>query len=45
VVPGHSGFVYPFARIVFPAALYDGTLSLVMAFWAKWLSEERIRGI
>ena len=45
VVPGYSGFLYPFMRIVLPTALYDGVISLVVALWARWLSTDRIRGI
>lgn len=45
VIPGYSEFAYPVARFVAPTALYDGVLSLVMALWTKWLSEDRIRGL
>ncbi|MBQ8588475.1 MAG: rod shape-determining protein MreD [Clostridia bacterium] len=44
VVPGYSGFVYPFARFAVPTAVYDAVLSLVMTFWARRLSEDKIRG-
>lgn len=45
VALGYSGFFYPFGRIVFPGAVYDAVLSFIMAFWARWLSEDRIRGL
>lgn len=45
VIPGYSSFAFPFLRIVLPTALYDAVLSLVMYRWARWLSEDRIRGI
>ena len=44
VIPGHSEFAYPVVRFVAPTALYDGVLALVMAWWTRWLSEDRIRG-
>ncbi len=44
VVPGYSGFVYPFARFAVPTAVYDAVLSLAMTFWARRLSEDKIRG-
>ncbi len=44
VVPGHSGFIYPFARFAVPTAVYDAVLSLAMTFWARRLSEDKIRG-
>ena len=45
VIPGYSEFAYPVARYVAPTALYDGIMALVIAWWAKWLSEDRIRGL
>ena len=45
ILPGYSGIWYPLIRIIIPTALYDGAVSLIMAFWARWLSEDRIRGL
>ena len=45
VIPGYSEFAYPVARYVAPTALYDGVMAFVIAWWAKWLSEDRIRGL
>ncbi len=45
VIPGYAAFWYPFLRIVLPTALYDGVISVVIACWARWLSEERIKGL
>jgi len=45
VVPGYSGFLYPFMRFVLPSTVYDAVVSIVIALWARWLSTDRIRGI
>ncbi len=45
VALGYSGFMYPFLTIVLPTAVYDSVLSFAMAFWTRWLSEDRIRGL
>ena len=45
VIPGYSGFFYPFLRFILPGAIYDGVLSLMVAFWAEWLSQDKIRGL
>ena len=37
-------FLYGFLRIVIPATVYDGVVSLIVSNWARWLSEEQIRG-
>jgi rod shape-determining protein MreD len=45
VIPGYASFGYPFLRIVLPTALYDGVIAIVVSCWARWLSEERIKGL
>lgn len=45
VIPGYSGFFYPFFRMVLPGAVYDGAVSLLIGFWAEWLSQDKIRGL
>ena len=37
-------FWYGFFRIIVPSAIYDGAIALVLSGWARWLSEEQIRG-
>ena len=37
-------FIYGFLRIVIPGTVYDGAIALIISVWAKWLSEEQIRG-
>jgi rod shape-determining protein MreD len=37
-------FIYAFLRIIIPTTVYDGLVSLVIFLWARWLSEEQIRG-
>lgn len=44
VVKADVSFWYGFLRIILPAALYDGVAALVLSNWARWLSEEQIRG-
>lgn len=45
VIPGYSGFQYPFLRIALPTAVYDAIASFVIALWARKLSIEEIRGL
>ena len=45
VIPGHSGFVYPFLRFAIPTAVYDSVVSFVMVLLTRWLSEDKIRGL
>lgn len=45
VIPGYSGFQYPFLRIALPGAVYDAMVSFVIALWARKLSIEEIRGL
>ena len=45
VIPGYSGFQYPFVRFVLPTAMYDALASFVIALWARKLSIEEIRGL
>jgi len=45
VVPSYSEFAYPFVRFALPTAFYDAAVSLVMALWARSLSEDKIRGL
>lgn len=44
VLKSDVSFLYGFLRIVIPGTLYDGVAALVLSNWAKWLSEEQIRG-
>lgn len=44
-LPGHSEFAYPFVRFALPTAVYDAIASLAMAIWARFLSEDKIRGL
>lgn len=37
-------FVFGFLRIIIPGTFYDGIIALLISWWAKWLSEEQIRG-
>ena len=37
-------FWYGFLRIILPASIYDGIIALILSPWARWLSEEQIRG-
>ena len=45
VIPGYSGFQYPFIRITLPTAVYDALVSFVIALWARKLSIHEIRGL
>lgn len=45
VIPGYSGFQYPFLRISIPTAVYDAVASLVIELWARKLSIDEIRGL
>ncbi len=45
VIPGYATMWYPFLRIVLPTAVYDAVISVVISYWARWLSEERIKGL
>ena len=45
VMQGYSTFWYPFARYAAPTALYDAVASFLIAMWARWLSEDKIRGL
>ncbi len=45
VIPGHSGFMYPFVRFALPTAVYDTAVSFVATLWARRLSVEKIRGL
>ncbi len=44
VLKGYAPFWYGFFRIVIPTTLYDGLFALIISSWARWLSEEQIRG-
>jgi len=44
VAKTNVSFLYGFLRIILPAAIYDGVMALVLSNWARWLSEEQIRG-
>lgn len=37
-------FLYGFLRIAIPGTVYDGIAALIISNWARWLSEEQIRG-
>jgi len=45
VVPGHSTFWYPLVRYAMPTAVYDAVFAFVISMWARWLSEDKIRGL
>jgi len=44
VLKADVSFWYGFLRIILPAAVYDGVVALGLSGWARWLSEEQIRG-
>lgn len=44
VIKGYTPFWYGFFRIILPSTIYDGIFALVISPWARWLSEEQIRG-
>lgn len=43
-IHGYASFWYGFLRIIVPETLYDSVFALIVSGWAKWLSEEQIRG-
>ena len=44
VLSSGASFWYGFFRIILPCAIYDGVIALILSPWARWLSEEQIRG-
>ncbi len=45
VINHRAPFLYSLVRIVLPSTVYDGIAATVMYMWARWLSEEQIRGL